>query len=1464
MIAASACIRPYAATAALLLVCAAGRCPAAAPGPLVAGVANYRATCETNGAWCGAVANPTDPIIVLAPRAINAERDKYLHLSLAVDYADALQVFFGDAPLFNEPMSFRIHDLPCGDVRTNILIDVSAIPAWRGALTHLRLDFEGCDEGGQVRLYDVRACARPDDAPGAARCTAGTGADGARVPAQRMAAHHHTLVTADERSAGSAVLTYGLDKPAPHYQYVLARFLPVPGDAARRTAVTARVRGKVEDVPGGVVAGFAQDGIAVRYELTPLMVGRDTPAWDGAALYRISTQPATAITVRVGEGRLHPPGHPMPFIAEPLLRESQDGITLSNGTALLRSPQHPFVVAVRSTGALRVEGAPGHQHLAVEFPQGAGDILLGFAPTTDAALATIMLPSTAAYEAVQTFYAGLLSNCVHTPEPAIDAAFRSALYNLEYAWLAPYGWIESIHHWHMMWHMQHAGAMPWLGLTDRARQCLQSLTTQQLQNGAAPQLTAAGDTHREIFTGGSSQFYAWQVQQYWDYAAATNDGIRLGPALDRVVHQVYEEYDPDYDLLLRWDAQIANQEDFVFTPYNGTSPTIEGIAMMRTARQLALLRADTATAQRYADRITAARARLRDELWQRDLGRFMYFKDARGVARPEGQYHTLILPVIHDVLDALDSYTSMRHLCDRLLTTNGAVCCGNNFPAHGATSGCQIGAAQQPWGAWGLAAVGMRNRAYQPLHAVATWVMSPSLRGAWPEISLEPHPAYFSPPAGLYVQAVIEALFGLHLRAAEQCLALAPAFPDHWPAAALRLTDFAVTYGRTNHVLTYSVASAQPLRRSLRWLLPAGDVTGVLVNGHAVPFVVSAGVQCVTLYVDTPALTSSVFTVALRPWAGTVMHPASIAEGDECTVAIDGARITGVDDRCGVLAACAQTTATSVCATVNTELLGTYAAFGRLGQLNFSRRTFFLACTTDAGTKFWLPVDLAILPRDEVCQAAPLRLTTSNVVCAVRVRNNTADWLTNTATLCLVRDRWPLPLDVPPRSERVCMMTLPLHVAARMSPGDNTAELLLPPATRVAFVVDASAAYTQSVLLSNAALARTAPLRLPPPLLKAHAEIAGLRDSYGADWTGWQQWPPQVNFPPETALITVPELPCVTFTNCGNKVIPLSWKSGMPLVTLRLRNETFRKLYLLVQPWLENHDMDTPVARICVRTAARDYIARVLTTPGDLDYGYPAHPILSTCTGPRAERHGLLPLLRAADGDWAEGKPPEFPQPAFWADTRCVRTTKGLMNVIELAFETPVSIATLTIETLGTDAALGIVGITGERVTDFASAQGTPFMPPPGAGDPICMLAAHGPNTISNWTLEGNAFGLAAQPDVYDSVTLHSRARSGEQATGKAISPPFVIPPGYARLELVCQGTAGMPGMPNPLLYFDLIDVASGERLVRHHAQGTQRLKAYCVPVGAFAGRTVRLEMVDANSGAACAWIGLRTAILRP
>lgn len=94
----------------------------------------------------------------------------------------------------------------------------------------------------------------------------------------------------------------------------------------------------------------------------------------------------------------------------------------------------------------------------------------------------------------------------------------------------------------------------------------------------------------------------------------------------------------------------------------------------------------------------------------------------------------------------------------------------------------------------GYAAAGCATRVSDPLHALAGWVMDDNHRGSWPEVSTEAVPAYFSAPAGLYVAAVVEALFGLEMHAPDGYIRVSPNFPDDWPSASMRLKNHRVDF----------------------------------------------------------------------------------------------------------------------------------------------------------------------------------------------------------------------------------------------------------------------------------------------------------------------------------------------------------------------------------------------------------------------------------------------------------------------------------------------------------------------------------------------------------------------------------------------------------------------------------------------------------------------------------------------
>jgi len=274
--------------------------------------------------------------------------------------------------------------------------------------------------------------------------------------------------------------------------------------------------------------------------------------------------------------------------------------------------------------------------------------------------------------------------------------------------------------------------------------------------------------------------------------------------------------------------------------------------MMRTRATVARALGDEPTAREMEWRIQLAKTRLRSELWMDDLGRFMFYKNPSGNRRLDGQYQTCIYPVIYDIVDPLDGWTGMRHLRDRLTRVNGEVYLSNDFPDHlveiFATWGMQAGAAQQPWAAWGLAALGLNNEAWRPLAAISHWVMDDLKRGSWPEVAYDGRLGYFSPPAALFVQATIEAIFGLRVDKPERTLTISPSFPDHWPSANLTLPAFSAEYRRDGDRITYVVHSREPLARRLRWRVAPGNVVSLRANGQPLGFKLS------TDYREMPAV----------------------------------------------------------------------------------------------------------------------------------------------------------------------------------------------------------------------------------------------------------------------------------------------------------------------------------------------------------------------------------------------------------------------------------------------------------------------------------------------------------------------------------------------------------------------------------------------------------------------------------
>jgi hypothetical protein len=655
-------------------------------------------------------------------------------------------------------------------------------------------------------------------------------------------------------------------------------------------------------------------------------------------------------------------------------------------------------------------------------------------------------------------------------------------------------------------------------------------------------------------------------------------------------------------------------------------------------------------------------------------------------------------------------------------------------------------------------------------------------------------------------------------------------------------------------------------------MLPVGDIKQVRINGQKVKYEVTAGVNCIIVTAKTESQNKTCFEVVIQPLKDTPQFTASIAEGDELSVKIPDCKIKKLDDRGGVLST-SQIKDSSLTATINNGLLRPYMVYGRLGQLTFSRRTFFVLCQTLKGTDFWMPIDLTILPRFEAAVVGGMK---NDGKLNLLVRNNTASRGRGNSYLRIARQELCLPIDVAARRQNQYEVRLDEKYFALLSPGENKAELLLPDNSLVELKFLAPDIF-EIPQVKEYQKDRIVLFDLDKNAMKSDELWPQWTTTYGSVPDAWGAPQPLLKEVRSGTTDEVAGIKPVCFNIPERKLIPVSIKAGSPTFKLDIADSRpFKKFYLLVAPLMNNHSMFGPVAQIAVhkehistrgdRVIGEDVFVRTVYMPGNMDW-FAAENIVGVFSTVQAQkerndRFGLLPILDANSPDWQEGKPPVFPQPQYWADCQVFKTPTSVMNIIEVDLGKPAKVLSLSISTVGANSAIGLVAVSGETIGGMEKLAGTKYMPPKEFREPIVILDIKDSNSLQGWKFEGDAFSVASVPSLFTELTLNSLAKAGEAATGKAISPDFTISPDYDSLLLCCQGGNSAADDGQGLLAIDLVDSKTGQRLERLYIKGAHSLREEKISLKKAVGKTVRLELIDMNATTSYAWLGFKKVVL--
>lgn len=1107
---------------------------------------------------------------------------------------------------------------------------------------------------------------------------------------ERACAYQQCLVFLRQAYPNGAVMTYDHMQARGSEHLLLAKFvIGIGADSPQWLTDQECAEGTTADnIPGGLAAAVRlKDGSSFRVVWYPLLFGRENMEWEGAALLHIHSDTEKKFWLKFGSGNIA-------FMhLSPNKGMSGDGIDCEAGSAelieqyvMIRREGRPLYTVVRSSfPEVRIESLEGARGATGTYAVANGSgtdffAVVAFSENPERAAELSACDPLEEEQRVIRYYDALLADWkLETPDSALNEAFSHALLNVEYAWLRPLGWIESIQHWPTMWHMEHTAAEEWNGRFDRVKETLRSQMKHVFPNGAIPDLCPPGTARRDW--GGNNQFFFREVEHYVKMTGDLEFAAEAEPFLEKALWQSFAEYDPTGSGVIGWGTQIGNQEDFESTPGKGAAPGIEGVRMMEIMSFIKTILGKRGDAEYYSVQARRCREEWRRILWIRDVGRPAWYEDIHGELRLETTYHGIIYPILYDAIDDADKVTALDHLQNRMTGPEGEVYQSNHFGDHAywgvPTWGMQCGSDMQPFATAAYAAVGRKQEAVRPLSFIAKRVCGEYQRGSWPETANEKRFAYFSPSAAVFSQAVIESVFGLKRDMIRNQTTITPCIPENWPTAALKIPGVRLEYTSLENGFSIHAQIADDTDKIIRVLCPPSYRVSAEIGAQIEKQIPLQHCGWSSAEFGIGAVREFTLVCRWEPIAVSCTFAAAAACAEKWTVRVDGAELMGIDDRCGVLQT-AQWNGNLLTGVLRQDLLTPYERFGWFGRINFARRTLFLRLRA-AGQELLYPCTLTVLP-PMYCRA---QMEPSADAIRLEVWNQSGQPLNGPWKLLVGKILLRGEGMVPAKEKNDILFPL-REKELLLSPGKNNAVLEAP----VHYPLELEATPEQAAVL---------PVPLPEGACKPRLywKEIGLHASHGHMMQGpdfflqglWEEWE-KIEILPDVPLKLNP-----------NGFLPFS-KQKHPVVTIPLQGMKMKKLYVLCSAFIDNHDVFSRILRVEAEAEQKDAYFRPIYHydiyfPGTIDMGFGDAVIAGFATYANDTDRNRIPELPSAAGsaDYPQARPPAYPQRSLWSSNRAIVCCNTVFNLLELDFGEYKEMKELRIIACEADAAGGIFAL---------------------------------------------------------------------------------------------------------------------------------------------------------------------------
>ena len=398
-------------------------------------------------------------------------------------------------------------------------------------------------------------------------------------------------------------------------------------------------------------------------------------------------------------------------------------------------------------------------------------------------------------------------------------------------------------------------------------------------------------------------YFPEQVWWHWRWTGDREFLRQLWPSARRALEHGLAASDPDGSGLFTGYYEMWNSDNNNPGGYS-VLQTALGWSALRAGRDIATLLEDRdyagklggmglepVYAHRYQKMLERTEQQYSSRLWNKDVGVWAG-SEFNGVNRPRPFTCDENYAIWRGLGDPLRNYMALRFIREnyhrRDLVPNTTIEFVNDwwpiiwslhYPASGDTcasfhSACATGQTDEFWPAFKSVA----ETAY--VNDGVMWHHTGSR-----SMELEP----------LFLNAVVDGLFGIKPWFGENLLALRPSFPSSWNDAEIRHLD--VNYEFHRDAQTVSLHVTTPVPRKLRVELPVRrEVLAAALNGQPVEYQLQAAVKDCRVVIEAPIACDWRFELKLGHSAPTVTGPLRLLVNRQAAFRVENAAVVKIHD----------------------------------------------------------------------------------------------------------------------------------------------------------------------------------------------------------------------------------------------------------------------------------------------------------------------------------------------------------------------------------------------------------------------------------------------------------------------------------------------------------------------------------------------------------------------------------------